>query len=96
MPSFNNTAASTTEPAVGACVCASGSHVCSGTTGTFTKNAMANATKHSRAVLVASREPSPSSPSASVTRLNVMPLSGEPSTAVATMATNSSAEPAIV
>ena len=91
MPSFSSTAASTTEPAVGASVCASGSQVCSGTTGTFTRKAIANATKQRRAVLVAS-----CCPSASVTRSNVMPLSGEPSTAVAMIATSSSAEPAIV
>ena len=34
-----STPASTTEPAVGACVCASGSQVCTGKAGSFTANA---------------------------------------------------------
>src|SRR6187399_1864902 len=36
VPSFSSTPASITLPAVGASVCASGNHVCSGNTGTFT------------------------------------------------------------
>src|SRR3972149_10006029 len=36
VPSFNSTPALLTLPAVGASVCASGSHVCSGNTGTLT------------------------------------------------------------
>ena len=39
MPIFSITPASTTEPAVGASVCASGSHVWNGNSGTFTANA---------------------------------------------------------
>ena len=45
MPSFSITPARITEPAVGACVCASGSHVCSGNSGTLTANAIAKARK---------------------------------------------------
>ena len=40
MPSFSITPASTTEPAVGAWVWASGSQVCSGKIGTLTANAI--------------------------------------------------------
>ena len=36
VPSFSRIAARITEPAVGACVCASGSHVWNGNIGTFT------------------------------------------------------------
>ena len=50
MPSFSITPASTTEPAVGACVWASGSHVCNGKIGTLTANAMANAKNSQRPV----------------------------------------------
>ena len=38
-PSFSRIAASTTEPPVGASVCASGSQVCTGHIGTFTAKA---------------------------------------------------------
>jgi hypothetical protein len=37
VPSFSSTPARMTEPAVGASVCASGSHVCTGNSGTFTR-----------------------------------------------------------
>ena len=43
MPIFSITPASTTEPAVGASVCASGSHVWNGNSGTFTAKPIANA-----------------------------------------------------
>ena len=43
MPIFSSTPASTTEPAVGASTCASGSQVWSGTIGTLIANASANA-----------------------------------------------------
>ena len=36
VPNFSSTPASSTLPAVGASTCASGNHVCSGNTGTFT------------------------------------------------------------
>ncbi len=45
MPSLSITAARITEPAVGACTCASGSQVCTGHMGTLMKNAMENAQK---------------------------------------------------
>ena len=44
------TPARITEPAVGAWVWASGSHVCSGKIGTFTANAMAKAKNNHRPV----------------------------------------------
>ena len=50
MPSFSITPARITEPAVGAWVWASGSHVCSGKIGTFTANAMAKAKNSQRPV----------------------------------------------
>src|SRR5208283_5605010 len=42
-PIFSSTAASITEPAVGASTCASGSQVCTGHIGTFTANEAKNA-----------------------------------------------------
>ena len=51
VPTFNRSAARSTEPAVGASVCASGSQVCSGTNGTFTANATKNARNSHRAVV---------------------------------------------
>ena len=51
VPTFSKRAASSTEPAVGASVCASGSQVWSGTSGTFTANATKNARKSHRAVV---------------------------------------------
>src|SRR5579885_922476 len=50
VPILSSTPASTTEPAVGASVCASGSQVCNGNNGTFTANAVTNARKSSRLV----------------------------------------------
>ena len=41
VPIFSITPASSTDPAVGASVCASGSHVCSGKSGTLIANAIA-------------------------------------------------------
>ncbi len=52
------TPASTTEPAVGAWVWASGSQVCTGNNGTFTANAMANAKNNHRPVDAAKSAPS--------------------------------------
>src|SRR3954471_10419357 len=48
VPSFSMMLASTTEPAVGASTCASGSHVWNGNIGTFTANARKKATKHQK------------------------------------------------
>ncbi len=93
MPSFSNTPASTTEPAVGACVWASGNHVCSGKIGTLTANATAKAKNSQRPVDAAKL-----APSASSTRSNVIrptPLSRAMKT-VAMMPTNMNAEPSIV
>jgi energy-coupling factor transporter ATP-binding protein EcfA2 len=45
VPIFRSTAASSTEPPVGACTCASGNQVCSGKSGTFTRNAIAKPRK---------------------------------------------------
>ena len=42
-PIFSSTAASTTEPAVGASTCASGNHVCTGHIGILTANEAKNA-----------------------------------------------------
>ena len=50
VPTLSKTPARSTEPAVGASVCASGSQVCSGNSGTFTANATKNARKSQRAV----------------------------------------------
>ena len=50
VPSFSITPARITEPAVGAWVWASGSHVCSGKIGTFTAKAMAKAKNSQRPV----------------------------------------------
>src|SRR5437773_2359008 len=49
VPTLSKTPARSTEPAVGASVCASGSQVCSGNSGTFTANATKNARKIERA-----------------------------------------------
>ena len=46
-----STPASSTEPAVGASVCASGSHVCSGHAGSLTANAAKNPSMSSIAVV---------------------------------------------
>ena len=54
MPTFSSTPASRTDPAVGASVWASGSHVCSGNTGTFTANATKNPRNSQRAVATGS------------------------------------------
>ena len=86
------TPAKITEPAVGACVWASGSHVCSGKTGTFTANAMAKLRNNHRAVLVAK-----SPCSAICTRSNVRcPIDRSARNAVVRMPTSMNAEPNIV
>ena len=51
MPSFNMIAASTTDPAVGASTCASGSQVWNGNIGTLTANARKNAPNNHNAAL---------------------------------------------
>ena len=53
-----STPASSTEPAVGASVCASGSQVCSGHAGSFTANAKKNPSMSTKAVLEAICVPS--------------------------------------
>ena len=53
VPSFSITPARITEPAVGAWVWASGSHVCNGKIGTLTANATAKAKNSQRPVLAA-------------------------------------------
>ncbi len=63
VPTFRSSAARRTEPAVGASVCASGSHVCSGTNGTFTANATKNARNNHRPVLAGSSPATSSSAS---------------------------------
>ena len=50
VPIFSITPARMTEPAVGASVCASGSHVCSGKIGTLMAKARAKARNSQRAV----------------------------------------------
>ena len=55
VPSFSITPARITEPAVGASVCASGSQVCSGKSGTLIAKARKNAPK-SRSSVVAGSE----------------------------------------
>src|SRR5437764_10463181 len=50
-PTFSVTAASTTEPPVGASTCASGSQVCTGHIGTLTAKAMKNAANSHSCVL---------------------------------------------
>ena len=93
MPSLSITAARITEPAVGACVWASGSHVCNGTSGTLMANAMAKDAKIRRPAFV--ENPGFAAMS---TRLNVSwpPTPRWCSTAVATRPTSISAEPNIV
>ena len=54
VPTFRSTPARSTDPAVGASVWASGSHVCSGNNGTFTAKATKNARKSHRAVVTGS------------------------------------------
>ena len=53
-PTFGSTPASSTSPDVGDSVYASGSHVCSGTSGTFTANATRNARNNHRPVAIGS------------------------------------------
>ena len=50
-PILMSMAASTTLPAVGASVCASGSHVCTGNMGTFTENEAKKAQKSKSCIL---------------------------------------------
>ena len=92
MPSFSITPARITDPAVGAWVWASGSHVCSGKIGTFTANATAKAKNNQRAVEVAKSACSAISVRSNVSR----PTPGRARKAVATTPTNMNAEPNIV
>ena len=93
MPSFSITAASTTEPAVGAWVWASGSHVWSGKIGTLTANAIANP-KNSQRPATAGNEAF----SAISTRSNVTPSTPLrlAMNTVAMIDTSMNAEPIIV
>ena len=92
MPSLSITPASTIEPAVGACVWASGSHVCNGKIGTLTANAMAKAKNSQRPVEAAKFAPSEIS-----TRSNVVwPRSRLAMATVAIRPTSMNAEPNIV
>ena len=93
MPSLSITAARITEPAVGALVWASGSHVCTGNSGTFTANASPKAKNSQRAVLVAS---SWFSAIASRSKVTSPPAADECRKASATMATSIKAEPNMV
>ena len=65
-PAFSSSAARTIEPYVGASVCASGSHVCNGKTGTFTAKPTKNATNSHRCVIAASE-------SCSICRMSKLP-----------------------
>ena len=93
MPSLSITPARITDPAVGAWVWASGSHVCTGNRGTLTAKAMAKAKNSQRAVTVGK-----SARSAITVRSKVIaptPLSRAMNT-VAMMPTSMKAEPNIV
>ena len=68
MPIFSSTPARITDPAVGASVCASGSQVCSGNSGTLTANAAKNARNSTLAV---PSERPPGAHAVSVRRSNV-------------------------
>src|SRR5262245_8342211 len=86
------TPARITEPAVGAWVWASGNHVCTGKSGTFTAKAMANDAKSHRAVVLAI-----SCDSAMVTRSKVSwPVARWCTQAVATTPTSMNADPNMV
>ena len=87
------TPARITEPPVGACVCASGNHVCSGNIGTFTAKAMAMAKNSHRPVLAAKVAFSAISTRSKVTLPTPLVLA---STAVAMMPTSMNADPTIV
>src|SRR5512141_324291 len=90
-PIFSRTAARITDPAVGASVCASGSHVCSGNRGTFTAKATRNARNSHRAVVVARLR------CTSWRTSNVRPPGSEPDLAYTNrIATSRKAEPNIV
>ena len=93
MPSFRRMPAKSIEPAVGASVCASGSHVWKGKDGTFTANAMAMPKNNQRPVLVAKL----SEAMILVKSNDTPPLSPAPATtARVTMETSMNAEPSIV
>src|SRR3989304_1286232 len=90
-PIFSSTAARITEPAVGASVWASGSHVWSGNSGTFTPNATRNARNSHRAVVV----PIPRFTSSRTSKVG--PPGSDPDFAYRTrIATSRNAEPNIV
>ena len=93
MPSFSITPASTTEPAVGAWVWASGNHVWSGKIGTLTANATANPKNNQRPVDAAKLAFSASSTRSNVIRSTPLPLAMK---TVAMMPTSMNAEPIIV
>ena len=93
MPIFSMTPARMIEPAVGASVWASGSHVCSGNIGTLMANATAKARNTQRAVTIDSAWLS-----ASLTRSNVSgsPVAWLERNTSARMPTSITAEPSIV
>ena len=93
MPSLSITAARITEPPVGAWVCASGSHVCTGNRGTFTANATAKAKNSQRPVLAAKLALSAISTRSNVTCPTPLLLARN---AVAIVPTSMNAEPNIV
>ena len=93
MPSFNMTPASTTEPAVGAWVWASGSQVCTGNTGTFTAKATAKPRNSHRPVEAANEASSANSTRSKVTR--PIPFA-EAMNTVARTDTSMNADPSIV
>src|SRR4051794_11020492 len=96
VPIFSITPASTTEPAVGASVCASGSQVCNGKSGTFTAKPTANARK-SRFAVDDERWPCTADHwvSTPVSKVNT-PVERWWRYAIARMPTKRKAEPAIV
>ena len=93
MPSFSITPARITDPAVGASVWASGSHVCTGMSGTFTAKPSANARKIQRAVVVARDCACAIS---TTSKVSGPPVAEACRNAVARMPTSINAEPNIV
>ena len=93
MPSFSITAASTTEPAVGAWVWASGSQVWSGKIGTLTANAIANPKNSQRPATAGNEAFSASSTRSKVTPSTPLRLAMN---TVAMIETSMNADPIIV
>ena len=96
MPILSITPASTTEPAVGASVCASGSHVWNGTSGILTAKPIANAT-NSHFVVASDSECDDDAHAVSVRTSNVSwPVACWCSKATERIPANRNAEPVIV